>query len=344
MGSIWNVISPAALVVQNILDSANAVGVLESLNKPYGSMFVFADFHRDSLYNTALFVNFDKAGFGFARHYQTPGKDISHYMVYTTSPLEHIHIFSVYLKQGEIDEATRAAEIESLQQYIPLGDTNVIIMGNLGFTSSKEAGYRALTTWTKKEFFDPLGEWEANSPVHAQNYSYSTSLVHRKGKDTLGLANRFNLILHSGSLKDNYVVGSYTNFGNDGIDRRKTSLLEPKNKAITEGNVWSLIATGLHLPVYADFVFNLPSDIYSFNGELHTGVTENKDNISILLPSKGVITVTNYLGQIIHRIKSEGGVENFSKNNLKQGVYFIQITRHLHNGPITKYHRFLIAQ
>ena len=97
---------------------------------------------------------------------------------------------------------------------------------------------------------DRPGEWY-NNVLFADLHTAST----RVGEgDDLGLIDRSDLILLSGSLNQRYIDGSYTVFGNDG-QHFADSVNGGINNSVSSDIAQSLHDASDHLPVYLDLVF-----------------------------------------------------------------------------------------
>ncbi|MES2764833.1 MAG: T9SS type A sorting domain-containing protein [Bacteroidota bacterium] len=220
------------------------------------------------------------------------------------------------------------------------------IIGAMYFYSPEESAYFRLTARHNNapwflELTDPFGkEWQENTSEFSYMYTNSTR-SNEVGCDTAlgnGLKYRYDYILNRRELLENYIPNSYTVFGNDGLDRRNSSITDPPNQKVSQKIAEALQCASSHLPVYADYVFgkvtsveNLPLSELSLS--FYPNPLQESSTISCSLPADGVLKITlhDMLGRevtILHdAFKSAGNYTfPFKNENLPDGMYVLKIS------------------
>jgi len=252
-------------------------------------------------------------------------------------------VFGVHFKAYPEETARRLNAVNSLRNrtlqlkaaanYIVAGDFNI-------FTSAEPAFQKLLDQSSGGYFFDMLnvsGNWNKN-PQLSQYCTWST----RGGVNT-----RFDMILISKAVNEkghvDYIPGSFKIFGNDNKHfysdvNNGTNDWFPTDPSIGT----SLKNASDHLPVYADFVFGVPTSVAAAdNIPASFELKQNYPNpfnpetiISYKLPAALHVTLIIYdiLGHEVSTLVNEfqpAGTYNstFSAQNslLSTGVYFYQL-------------------
>ena len=134
--------------------------------------------------------------------------------------------------------------------------SNILFGGDLNLYSSNEDGYLNLTQRDDYRFYDPInrpGSWHRDTSF-ADLHTQSTRLRLVGNKLEGGLYNRFDHILLNDSLRQRYIPGSYTTFGNDGRHFEDSINAQP-NFAVSPEIAQALRDASDHLPVHLDLIF-----------------------------------------------------------------------------------------
>jgi hypothetical protein len=194
-------------------------------------------------------------------------------------------IYAVHFKASNTpaDAATRANEASSLRSTInttptTVVGTNIIVGGDTNIYDGTEGAYLRLTESQANNVgrsFDYLAmsaPWHvnpANAPYYTQCPCNACSVTGQSGG---GLDDRFDLLLTSASLQDgsgmDYVSGSYTPFGNDGLHYNNDVNGAPTNTAVSAAVANALHDAADHLPVM--ITLQLPAK-YSVPSQLSFG-------------------------------------------------------------------------
>ena len=141
--------------------------------------------------------------------------------------------------------------LDSVMMEMGLYERNLVVAGTFNARMSEAPELQKIMVDGK--LIDPAdrpGEWY-NNVLFADLHTAST----RVGEgDDLGLIDRSDLILLSGSLNQRYIDGSYTVFGNDG-QHFADSVNGGINNSVSSDIAQSLHDASDHLPVYLDLVF-----------------------------------------------------------------------------------------
>ena len=252
-------------------------------------------------------------------------------------------IFGVHLKAYPEDSTRRANSINDLRNrskqlnsksnYLVCGDFNI-------FTSTETAFQKLLDKSSPGYFVDMLnvnGNWNRNFQL-AQYCTWST----RGGTNT-----RFDMILISKAVNESggidYIPNSFKIFGNDG-GHFYTDVNSGSNSwFLNDPSVGASLknASG-HLPVYADFAFGVPTNIFNTKEIPASYVLyQNYPNpfnpftiINYQLPTAGYVSLKIYdlLGKEVAVLVNEyqpAGIYNsqflIGNSQLTSGVYFYQL-------------------
>jgi endonuclease/exonuclease/phosphatase family metal-dependent hydrolase len=175
-------------------------------------------------------------------------------------------ILSTHLKAGSTqsdadDRLVMTTEIRSYLNDYP-ANSNFMVAGDFNLQSSSEASYQMLIgyqTDNDGRCKDPIntgGSWHDN---------YSLRLTHTQATTEYwgGMDDRFDFILESYALGDgdglDYVSGSYTPYGNDGLHFNLAINDPPTNAAVGQTIADALAECSDHVPVYLDL--QLPAKV-----------------------------------------------------------------------------------
>ncbi len=178
-------------------------------------------------------------------------------------------VITAHLKSsnGSSDRAERAAETKLVSEYLTALNkaANIIMLGDFNLYTSNEVAYQNLTAPANNNarLNDPLnrpGSWDNNSnftDIHTQSPRLA---MLSDGGASGGLDSRFDFILVSdailnGSKGLNYILGTYTAFGNDGKHYGVAITDMPSNTAVSPVIAQALYECSDHLPVFADLAF-----------------------------------------------------------------------------------------
>jgi len=151
---------------------------------------------------------------------------------------------------------------------------------------------------------------------------------------------RFDFILMSKALSDNVSVSSFTSYGNDGSHFNQ-SINAGTNSAVGAEMADALYYASDHLPVFCDFVFQVPTSLESEsefvvdNFQLYQNYP-NPFNPSTLISwqlavgSQVELSVYNLLGEKVTTLVSQymnPGVHEieFNASELVSGVYYYHL-------------------
>lgn len=195
----------------------------------------------------------------------------------------------------------------------------------------------------EESFIDTYGKkWMPDSSEFVSLYTNSTRAIIDVGcgglSDSNRLRYRHDYILNRYPLMENYIPNSYTVFGNDGLDRRNSSITDPPNQIVSQEIAEALQCASSHLPVYADYVFgkvtsveNLP--VSDFSLTFYPNPLQDQSTISCSLPADCLLKITlhDMLGRevaILHdAFKSAGNYTfPFKNEDLPNGLYFLRLS------------------
>jgi endonuclease/exonuclease/phosphatase family metal-dependent hydrolase len=171
--------------------------------------------------------------------------------------------------QGADNENRRLIECQALLDWLtlnPVAGNNVLACGDFNFYYSDEPGYQALLA--DSTFMDPIntpGYWH-DASAYAGVHTQSTRLTSVGGGASGGMDDRFDFLLTTPQFFDGadweYVSGSYTPYGNDGLHFNQ-SINSPPNQAVPQYVADALYNATDHLPLYLDidYVSSSPLEI-----------------------------------------------------------------------------------
>ena len=261
-------IQPDVLVVQE-MQSQNGVNYF--LSDVLNSQYQAVPFHDGPDTDNALFYRSGCFTFLSANYLGTDLRDIAEYILRHQPSGEVIRIYSLHLKasQGATNEQKRLAEVSILKSRLSSlpPETNVLVLGDFNIYSSSEPAFQHLTgDGTVTDPIQAVGGWH-NNITFAGIHTQSPRTVAFGGGSTGGLDDRFDMILFSDDLSDNYLSQSYTAFGNDG-NHFNQSVNNGVNYAVPDSVADALYYSSDHIPVLCDFVFASMSGISRSDQEL----------------------------------------------------------------------------
>jgi len=311
-------------------------------------------------YDAGLFVNgtdtdnaifFKTSLFSFIANnpIHTALRDINEFVLLHDATGDTIRIYSLHLKasQGSTNEDKRAAEVDSLRKVTDTLHQGAyfIITGDFNIYRSTEPAYQNLLNQTNSGYvLDPIdtpGDWHNN---------FSFALIHTQSPRTRqfqggangGMDDRFDMILISQSISDvggiNYVMDSYTAYGNDG-NHFNDSINAPPNIAVGQEIADAIHYASDHIPLFASFEFEAPVSVdYEMTITDYT-LYQNYPNpfnptttIKYQIPELSNVTLKVYdvLGNEIITLANEekptGSYEvEFDGGELTSGIYFYRL-------------------
>lgn len=341
---IFPEIKPDILVLQGIVDTTGNNNVRTAVRTALGFNMFTPEFQTRATSNNSVFYDWNKLRLLHQNYYSIGIRDIAEYKFENRTTLDTFSIFSVYLTDGKGDSTAqiRVQEITNSEfkaQLTRIPDEKMMVVGSLNFYNDDEPGYALLKD---SPIMDPIGAWESDSAGYFQYYTESTRGVEVRGTCGVGngIKNRLDFILFSKSLSSNYVPNSTIVFGNDGEDRRKSSITRPTNQRVNPQMAGALLCGSERMPVYADFTFTVP--VVSVNEEEnihHISFKETSETISVNIPSNGAITVADLLGRVVVK-KEISNTWLLKRNELQPGVYMMYVQ----NGELFKSLKFTVTE
>ena len=163
--------------------------------------------------------------------------------------------------QDEEDEEQRFSTVGDIREHtraLPR-HYSFLLAGDLNTYSWTEKAYNLLIVEIASlndHFVDPInrpGDWHNNSDF-ADIHTQSPRVRQFDGGVHGGMDDRFDHIMISSNLTDNYVSSSYITFGNDG-NHFNDSINAMPNTAVSQEIAQALHDASDHLPVYLDLRF-----------------------------------------------------------------------------------------
>ena len=264
-------VDPDIIVVQEMTSSS---GVNQFLNNVLDSRYAAGDFINGYDTDNALYYKDSLFTFLDNTPIDTDLRDINQFRLVHKIAGDTVYIYSAHLKasSGTEEENRRLAEVTELRKVtdqLKVG-TYFMVVGDFNVYTSSEPAYQKFLDLSSTGYFkDPIsrsGSWHNNSSyrtVHTQS-TRTSEYNEPDGGATGGLDDRFDFILVSESILNKggieYIGGSYTNYGNDGNHFNK-SFKELPNSAVGDSLSLELYYSSDHLPVYADFKFEIITDV-----------------------------------------------------------------------------------
>ena len=339
---------PDILVMQEMTSLSGVNDFLNNVLIPINSDYTAGTFNDGPDTDNSIF--FKNRHFTFISNTVIPTslRNINEFKLVEKASNDTIRIYSVHLKasSGTTNEQQRLSEATILRNFtasLP-ANSNYLVCGDFNFYGSTEPGYQKLLDQSTPGYFVDIynlsGTW--NNAIYAQYHTQSTRIRQFGGGSTGGLDDRFDLLLFSPSLLQegliDYVTGTYTAYGNDGL-HYNDSINKTPNNAVGQVIADALEYSSDHLPVFASFNFQSPTSVQILaDNNLPTQFVlyQNYPNpfnpsttISYNLPTSNFIILKIYdvLGNEIITLVNEqqqAGLHKiqFYANNLSSGMYF----------------------
>ena len=277
---------------------------------------------------------------------------------YKDTNLIHTHdttflsIILVHLESGSSSASARATEIAGAMAWLNANVTtlgNYIFMGDFNTQSFTEACYQSLITSPNLPtlFFDPVyqsGDWGPNPSLFANFLTQSTRTTDPGDcGSTGGMNDWFDHILLSepvlyGLQSVQYIPGSYTTIGQDGLHTLAAINGSPTNTSVPSDVLNALYYMSSHLPVSIKIAITLSStDFINNNNKIQDDVSvfPNPASDFIIIKMKSInnkinkIKLINTLGITVKEIAlSTINLNNEIKinvNDIAKGVYFAEV-------------------
>lgn len=211
---------------------------------------------------------------------QTQLRDINEFKLLFKETADTLRIYSVHLKasSGSVNEAARAAEVDSLRKItnqLPFG-SDFIVCGDFNIYETFESSFLKLIQVNGTDeghFIDPANLQDTlwNKYIYRQHHTQSSHDLQSGGFVGGGLDDRFDMILFSEAVSQPtgvyYIAGSTTPVGNDGNHYNK-AINDGFNSAVPANIADALFGASDHLPVYAQFDIGPTSGIDDFNWDV----------------------------------------------------------------------------
>lgn len=264
MQSVVRSIQPDILVVQDLVDSLGFTAFNQHIQQAGLTRTLSAAWVNGPDTDNAIFFDTTKVALvvgGGPIH--TSLRDINHWLFVVKSTNDTLHIFGCQLTSGDTpaDAEARFQEVLLLRytmHALPFNNLS-ILCGDLSTYSASEQAYNQLIYigGLPTLFADPInrpGDWHSDSSF-ADIHTQSTRVRRFGGGVSGGLDDRFDFVLLSYDLLNNYLPNSYTTFGNDG-QHLNDSINALPNLAVPDSIAQALYDASDHLPVYLDLVFH----------------------------------------------------------------------------------------
>lgn len=207
-------------------------------------------------------------------------RDINEFKLVFKPTSDTLRIYSVHLKasSGSQNEASRAAEVDSLRKFtnqLPF-NTDFIVCGDFNIYETFESSFIKLlqvNAFDEGHFIDPVNLQDTlwNRYMYRQYHTQSTHDLQSGGFVGGGLDDRFDMILISEAVAAPtgiyYVAGSLVPYGNDGNHYNK-AINDGFNGAVSATVANALYGSSDHLPVFAQFDIGPTSGIEELKNEL----------------------------------------------------------------------------
>ncbi len=326
------------------------------LNSSGEDNYSMADFIKiaDSYLVNMMYFNNKKLAFHSHTIAQSFIRDIDVYRLYyksddlTSGDTAFVTMVVAHLKAGYDYASTRLVMVENAMEYISNHPelSNAMFMGDFNVYTSNEASYLQLTNYSDPDiaFNDPInqpGSWNNNYEyryVHTQ----STHTTSNGCASTGGMDDRFDFILISNDIADElnnveYVDGSYTAVGQDGLHFNSSLIAAPENTSVPADVLAALYGNSDHLPVTlklsVDKTFDLEQHYYSVVEYIRiNNPVEEFLSAKIYTSEPGQLSaiILSLNGQVLSQniIETLKGYNEFQINtgNFKSGMYFLVLT------------------
>jgi len=345
-----NEISKSPAIHQRLLDN--------NLNINGISYFRMADFIKvsDSYIVNMLYFNSEKLALHSHTIAQSYIRDIDVYKLYYRSDdlpdgdTAFVACVVAHLKSssGSDNEEKRRVMVSNTMDYLDDNDinTNRLFMGDFNIYKSSEPAYQLLLNYTNSDinFLDPIntpGTWHNNSSysnIHTQSTHSGSNGCAASG----GMDDRFDFILISDDIQHGvnlvqYVDGSYTAIGQDGLHYNKSINAAPTNLSAPSNVIDALYGNSDHLPISIKLSVDKTLGLPEHNPTLFSEVTFNnpfsdvlKLNILAKIDSDISVEIMSITGVVIFsdetKIKIGKNNINYKLSFLNAGMYIVVVT------------------
>ena len=345
-----NEISNSPAIHQRLLDN--------TLNVDGISYYRKADFIKvaDSYIVNMLYYNSEKLVLYSHTIAQSYIRDIDVYKLYYRSDdlpdgdTAFVVCVVAHLKSssGNDNEEKRRTMVNNTMNYLDDNNinTNRLFMGDFNVYNSSEPAYQLLLNYSNPDlnFYDPIdtpGSWHNNSSyssVHTQSTHSSSNGCAASG----GMDDRFDFILISDDMQQGsnfvqYVDGSYTAIGQDGLHYNTSINAAPTNLSAPSGVIDALYGNSDHLPILiklsVDKTLALPENEHSLFTEIKYNNPVDKI-LELNIHSKAVtdskVDIMNLSGVVLFSDKTkivtgQNKIE-YNLSRLNAGIYFAVFT------------------
>lgn len=258
------------LAVQELSGQAAAEMYLDSVLNFDSTSYSLANFTNGNDLDCALFYKTAKFNFIKSLTYPTTLRDIYHFELLPIGSPDTLHIFNLHLKasQGSANQQRRKDEVDVMRQvtdqFAP--GTHFLVCGDFNIYSANEIAYNRLledSPGNDGHFVDQIsisGTW--NNASYAMYHTQSPRSTAFNGGASGGMDDRFDMILMSETLDDtiglHYVPNSMYPYGNDGLHYNMSINDAPTNTAVGQVLADALYFVSDHIPVVANFAFEIP--------------------------------------------------------------------------------------
>lgn len=355
-----NEISSSEAIHQRLLDNDLNVNGVNYYRK--------ANFIKvaDSYLVNMLYYNWDKLELHSHTIAQSYIRDIDVYKLYYRSDdlvvgdTAFITCIVAHLKSsgGANNENKRRDMVFNTMNYLDgYGDNNnYLFIGDFNVYESDEPAYQLMTNYTNPEinFYDPIdtpGDWH-NNYTYRFIHTQATHNVQNGCASYGGMDDRFDFILLSNDimqgLKDvEYIEGSYSTIGQDGLHFNKAINDDPENLSEPANVIEALYGNSDHLPISIMLKVNKTLGIdkheYSLFSDIKfkNPVSESLDlRIQTKANTHVKIVIMDIRGKVVlsDGRKTSSGQNHFNYNvsKLNAGIYFVVFTDGNSNSIVKK--------
>lgn len=258
---------------------------------------------------------------------------------------------------GSTNEEKRRTMVNNAMNYLDSygDDNNYLFMGDFNVYKSSEPAYQLLLNYTNPElnFYDPIdtpGNWNNNDLyrfVHTQSTHADQNGCAAHG----GMDDRFDFILISdeiqqGSKHVEYINGSYTALGQDGLHFNKSINDEPANLSAPSNVIEAIYGNSDHLPVMLKLKVDKTLSLLKPKHTLFTEITFNNPvaetlelSIQAKMNTKVKVKIMNISGIFVftdeRKVATGQNRINYNLSMLNPGIYIAVFTDG-ENGRIMK--------
>lgn len=345
--TIVQYVKPDIFVVNELTSGTGSNSILNNaLNQDGVNYYSAATYVNGPDDNNMLYYNSNKFGLVDENVIPTSLRDINEYVLYYKDPAltaasdtAYLHIYGAHLKAGnsDSDAAQRAAETATLKSYLLTRENteNTIVGGDFNIYYSSESAYYNLTAPTQADLHDVIGPGAYHNNSSFTNiFTQSTRTDSFDGGSTGGMDDRFDFILFSPDLLDGsnnaqYVNGSYTAIGQDGI-RWNSSLIIPSNSSEPVEIINALYYMSDHLPVYMEIEIggNVGIPEYALKDlvGIYPNPTSSKCTVAAMEVTINKVEMFDLQGRMVKSIEQINKLKHeFAIDNLLPGSYYVNI-------------------